>query len=176
MDTQLHSVPAVEVQEGALAQDQASFESFFEDTHARLFGALTVVTGSRHEAEEVMQDTYLRLWERWDRLEMEDPTAYLFRTAMNVFRNRIRRAGLAVRRATALAPRSDDLENVEDRDVVVRALAVLTPDQRAAVVLTNYLGLSSEEAGRILGIRASTVRALSTKARASMRDHVEVPR
>ena len=43
---------AAEVEERALARGQASFESFFEDTRARLFGALMVVTGSRHEAEE----------------------------------------------------------------------------------------------------------------------------
>jgi hypothetical protein len=43
---------AAKVEERALARDQASFESFFEDTRARLFGALMVVTGIRHEAEE----------------------------------------------------------------------------------------------------------------------------
>jgi len=45
-----------------------------------------------------MQEAFLRLWERWDRVSrVEDPTAYLFRTEMNVFRNRYRRAWLAVR-------------------------------------------------------------------------------
>jgi len=67
MSAPLHSVPAVEAQEAAVAHDQASFESFFDPTHAQLFGALTVITGSRFEAEEVMQETYLRLWERWAR-------------------------------------------------------------------------------------------------------------
>jgi DNA-directed RNA polymerase specialized sigma24 family protein len=61
MATPLRAVPAVEAEEAALARDQASFESFFEDTHPRPFGAFTVVTGSRHEAEEVMQDAYLAM-------------------------------------------------------------------------------------------------------------------
>jgi RNA polymerase sigma-70 factor (ECF subfamily) len=89
---------------------------------------------------------------------------------MNVFRNRYRRAALAVRRTVSLAPTEDALATVEDRDVVVRALRDLTPDQRAAVVLTGYVGLTSEEAGTLLGMRAGTVRTLSTRARAAIRE------
>ena len=150
-----------------------SFEEFYADTHARLFTALCLVTGSRHEAEEVMQEAFLRLWERWDRVgRLEDATGYLFRTAMNVFRSRTRRASLAFRRGTGLAPRTDDLGEVEDRVIVARALRALTPDQRAAVVLISMFGLPSEEAGRILHMKPSTVRTLATRARASMRSEV----
>jgi DNA-directed RNA polymerase specialized sigma24 family protein len=88
---------------------------------------------------------------------------------MNVFRNRARRATLSMRKVLDLAPSSDDLAAVEDRDEVVRTLRPLTPHQRAALVLTSYLGYSSEEAARALGVRASTIRALATKARAAAR-------
>jgi RNA polymerase sigma-70 factor (ECF subfamily) len=151
-----------------------SFESFFEEQRSRLFGALCLVTGSRAEAEEIVQDAFLRLWERWDRVAtLEDPTGFLFRTAMNVFRNRARRAALAVRRGLRLAPNRDDLAAVEDRDEVVRLMHEMTPHQRAALVLTGYLGYSSEEAAKVLGVRASTVRALATKGRATARATVE---
>lgn len=148
-----------------------SFEEFFGSEHARLFGALCLVTGDRHEAEEIMQDAFLRLWERWDRISgIDDPSAYLFRTAMNVFRNRYRRAALAVRQTISLVPTEDAFATVEDRDVVVRALRDLAPNQRAAVVLTGYVGLTSEEAGRALKMRAGTVRTLATRARAAIRE------
>ena len=124
-----------------------------------------------------MQDAFLRLWERWDHVsEVDDPTAYLFRTAMNVFRNRYRRAALALRKTISIAPTEDALATVEDRDVVVRALRDLTPDQRAAVVLTGYFGLTSDEAGKVLGMRASTVRTLATRARAAIREKAGDPR
>jgi RNA polymerase sigma-70 factor (ECF subfamily) len=117
------------------------------------------------------------LWERWDRVaQIDDPSAYLFRTAMNVFRNRYRRAALALRKTISIAPTEDALATVEDRDVVVRALRDLTPDQRAAVVLTGYVGLSSEEAGKVLGMRASTVRTIATRARAAIREKAGDPR
>lgn len=153
-----------------------SFESFFEGERSRLFGALCLVTGSRHEAEEIAQDAFLKLWERWDRVStLEDPTGFLFRTAMNLFRNRARRAALAVRKTLALAPSTDDLAAVEHRDEMVRALRSVTPHQRAALILTGYLGYSSKEAARILRVRASTVRALATKARSTARATVKEP-
>jgi len=109
------------------------------------------VTGNRSEAEEIMQEAFLRLWERWDRVSgLEDLTAYLFRTAMNVFRNRYRRAALALRRTVSPASSEDALRTVEDRDAVVRALKGLSSSQRAAVLLTGYVGLTSEEAGALL--------------------------
>ncbi len=59
---------------GAVAQ---SFEEFVEAEHAHLYRALYLVTGSRQESEEVMQDAFLALWERWDRVSaLESPTGY----------------------------------------------------------------------------------------------------
>ena len=171
MDGSLRSLPGAKGVEAEVAEEPRRFEEFFGSEHARLFGALCLVTGDRHEAEEIMQDAFLRLWERWEKVRgLEDPSAYLFRTAMNVFRNRYRRAALGVRKTLSLAPSEDALATVEDRDVVVRALRDLTPDQRAAVVLTGYVGLTSEEAGKMLGMRAGTVRTLATRARTAIRE------
>lgn len=151
-----------------------SFENFFEIHRRSLYGALSLVTGNRSEAEEIMQDAFLKVWERWDRVSrLEDPKGYLFRVAMNLFRNRLRRGSLAVRKALSLVPSTDDLAAIEDRDEVVRWLRPLPPRQRAAIVLTIYLDYSSDEAARILGIRPSTVRALATQGRKSVRHALE---
>jgi RNA polymerase sigma factor (sigma-70 family) len=58
---------------------------------------------------------------------------------------------------------------VETRDEVLRALRTLSPGQRACVVMTDLLDYSSEEAAKILGIKASTVRVQSSKARATLK-------
>ena len=174
MSIPLRSVPADGGERSQVAETPRSFEEFFEETHIRLFGGLCLVTGNRHDAEEIMQDAYLKLWERWDRIgAIEDPTGFLFRTAMNLFRSRYRRAVLAVRRGVTLAHRADDLAAVEDRDEIVRALRQLAPAERASVVLTTMFGYSSEEAGRILGAKASTVRANAARARAGVRAMTE---
>jgi RNA polymerase sigma-70 factor (ECF subfamily) len=176
MDAQIRAVPATEPEEAAMAEVPLSFEDFFQDHHARLFAALCLTTGSRQEAEEIMQDAFLKLWERWDRVStLEDPVGFLFRTAMNVFRKRYRRARLAVRDVLPLPARDDAFAVVNDRDALVRAMRSLTPHQRAAVVLTSILDYSSEEAGRMLGVKDSTVRVLARKAREAMRPKVGEP-
>ncbi|MGH2636931.1 MAG: RNA polymerase sigma factor, partial [Actinomycetota bacterium] len=113
-------------------------------------------------------------WERWDRVgSMDDPTGYLFRTAMNRFRSRARRATWAARRVLGAAEGGDAFALAEDRDALARALAALPERQRAAIVLTELLGYGSEEAGRILGVKDVTVRSLASQARSALRTHLE---
>jgi RNA polymerase sigma-70 factor (ECF subfamily) len=116
-----------------------------------------------------MQEAFVRVWERWDRVAgVEDPVGYLFRTAMNLHRSALRRALLAAKRSLRPSAARDPFDQVAAVDEAVRALAVLTPRQRAAVVVTELLGFSSEEAGTILGIRPGTVRALTSQARTAL--------
>jgi RNA polymerase sigma-70 factor, ECF subfamily len=167
------------VHEGSAAKVEVDattrgFEAFYERLFGRLFTAMFMVTANRHEAEEITQEAFVRVYERWDRVAtLDDPVAYLFRVSMNVFRSRYRRASLGVRRAILLAPAdSDDLASIETRDEVVRLMKELDPKQRAAVLLTAILDYSADEAGRMLGIRASSVRSLTTRARARMKHEV----
>lgn len=148
----------------------ASFEEFFDAEGTRLFGALVLMGGNRAEAEEIVQDAFLRVWERWDRVSrMESPAGFLYRTSLNLYRSRLRRAAVAIRKATHLLAQDDALGEVETRDEVARLLRSLTPREREALVLTAYLGYSTEEAGRLLGIKANTVRVLTARARDSLR-------
>lgn len=152
----------------------AAFEEFFRAEQRRLHQALFAITGSRPEAEDIGQEAFLRLWERWDRVsEIEDPVGYLHRTAVNVFRDRSRRLLLAMKRAVGAAPRPDEYDAVEARSIAALILRQLPPRQRAAIVLTEGLGYSAEEAGELLGIKGSTVRALHFQARAALRTSKE---
>ncbi len=147
-----------------------TFEDLFEREKEGLFRALCIVTRNRHEAEEIAQDAFVRVLERWERVRsMADVRGYLYLTAMNVFRNRYRRSVLATRRTLGLAPADDAIAAVDERDAAARALAGLSPRQRAAVVLMDLLDLSSEEAARMLGIRPSTVRMHVSRAHAALK-------
>jgi RNA polymerase sigma-70 factor (ECF subfamily) len=148
----------------------ARFDTFFEEEHERLFKALYFVTGDRQDAEDLMQDAFLRLWERWDDIgRIEDPTGYLFRVALNGFRMRRRRAAMTLRKVIPVKEERDAFADAEIRADVRALLAGLTPRQRAALLLVDLLGYPSEQAGSILGVRASTVRALATQGRRALR-------
>jgi RNA polymerase sigma factor (sigma-70 family) len=148
----------------------SDFESFYEIESARLFGALCLICGNRHDAEELMQEAFLKVWERWDVVQgLASPTGYLFRTAMNAFRMRRRRLAVAARRVVRRQPREDVFEQAESRHLVDRGLAELTARQRAAVVLTELLGYSSGEAAEVLGVKPATVRKLAQLGRDALR-------
>lgn len=170
MDDHLAPV-AQSVPEGvSIVSEMLSFESFFDREARTLFRRLYAVTGDASEAEEIMQDAFLALWERWERVGgMDDPTGYLYRTSMNVFRKRGRRAALAVRRRLALTPDPVPFADIDEQQDVVAALRELSPRQRAAVVLLDVLDYSSEEAGKALGVTAGTVRGLASRARETLR-------
>jgi RNA polymerase sigma factor (sigma-70 family) len=149
---------------------RARFDDFFQEEHERLFKALYFVTGNRQDAEELMQDAFLKLWERWGEIHrISDPVGYLFRVALNGFRMRRRRAAMAIRKVLPAVEQRDEYLDAEMRADVRQLLLEVTPRQRAALLLVNLLGYSSEEAARILRVRPSTVRALATKGRRALR-------
>jgi RNA polymerase sigma-70 factor, ECF subfamily len=151
-------------------ETRAQFDVFYQEEHERLFKALYFVTGNRHDAQELMQDAFLRLYERWDKIgTMEDPTGYLFRVALNGFRMRRRRAAMSIRKVIPVPERRDLFLEAEMRADVRQLLLKITPRQRAALVLVDLLGYPSEEAARILRVTPSTVRALATKGRRALR-------
>ena len=149
------------------------FEDLFVSERRRLFAALCGVLGDPGEAEEIEQEAFVRVLERWGRVAgMADPVGYLYRVAMNVFRSRCRRARVAA--TVVFAERqADEIAEIDDRDLVIRMLATLSPRQRAAIILTSAFDYSSEEAGEILGLPASSIRTLTSRGRAAIRGRSE---
>jgi RNA polymerase sigma-70 factor (ECF subfamily) len=165
----------IELIPDAVGAEVTSFEQFFEAEWARLFRALLLLTGSKQEAEDVTQGAFLKLLERWDRLDHgADLQGYLFRTSLNSYRSLYRRSRLTAKRV--LAPgraEVDPFEQVAERDGAVRLLLGLTRRQREAIVLTGIEGLDYRQAGALLGVRESTVRALVAQARARIAKETE---
>jgi RNA polymerase sigma-70 factor (ECF subfamily) len=170
MNEGLHLVCDPARPEPAAAERAKDFEDLVHAEHSGLYGALCLITRDRGEAEDVMQEAFLRLWERWDRVrDMDDPAGYLYRAALNLHRKRIRRASVAIRRVIGLRPRRDELAEVETHDQVLRALGTLTRRQRMSIVLVDLLDFSSEEAAQLMGVKAATVRVLASQGRAAIR-------
>jgi DNA-directed RNA polymerase specialized sigma24 family protein len=58
-----------------------TFGDLFADQHERLYRALYLIVGNTHEAEELTQDAFVKVFERWDRID--NPAGYLYRSALN---------------------------------------------------------------------------------------------
>jgi RNA polymerase sigma factor (sigma-70 family) len=167
----LHEPPSVD----DAASAAASFQDFFEVERDRLYGLLALVTGDRSEAEDLAQDAFVAVWERWDRVRlMDNPAGYLHRTAINTFRKRYRRSKLFGRTSASLSAGTSSTP-ADSALMLSEALRSLTPRQRAALVLTELLGYSGEEAAGALGVKASTIGALKHQGRTALRREVESP-
>jgi RNA polymerase sigma-70 factor, ECF subfamily len=153
-----------------------TFETFFELQYTNLLKAMYLVTGNRHEAEEITQDAFVRALERWDRVRRADNRAgYLYRIAVNLYRSKLRRIARGARKTPKPSPESDPFEAADDRDAVGRALTTLSEGQREALVMVEWLDMTDEEAGAILGISPVTVRVRRHRARENLRPLLQTP-
>lgn len=152
------------------AANARSFEEFFEEQYVSVTRALVLLVGDGLEAEELAEEAFARAWGRWHLVrEMGSPAGYVYRTALNLNRNRLRRVAQELRPHQRREHGPDPAADVAIRDEVRRALAALPTPQREAVVLVEWLGLDSEEVGAILGIQPVSVRARVHRARATLR-------
>jgi RNA polymerase sigma factor (sigma-70 family) len=150
-----------------------AFEEFFLEQHDRLFQALYLLTGDRSEADDLAQESLLRAYERWDRVRvMDSPAGYLYRTAMNLHRSRLRKLVVRARCVFADIPAEDLSGPVAASHDVRNALARIPRGQLEALILVEWLGLGAEEAGRVLGIDASSVRGRLHRGRTSLRNEL----
>ena len=164
----LEPTPLLAVVEPAPAAD---FGRFFADEYPRLARACVLLTGSGSEGEDLAQEAMARAFERWSRVgSMGSPAGYVYRTAFNLNRRRLRRLGLAAKRFFAGTDPSDPAALAADRDLVLRALASVPDTQREALILVGWLGMDATEAAGVLGVDAGSVRGRVHRARISLRE------
>ena len=153
----------------AVTDEALDFGDFFAGQYTRLARACLLLTGSAAEAEDLAQEAMARLLERWGRVAtLEDPEGYLYRTALNLHRNAVRRMATAARRQMRRED-PDDPDATDRRLDLLRAVRSLPRTQREVLVLVEWLGYTAEEAGRMLGIEPASIRGRLHRARNSLR-------
>jgi RNA polymerase sigma-70 factor, ECF subfamily len=162
------------------------FEKLVLDNQDRIFALGLALTGNRHDAEEVAQDTFLRAYRALEgytpeRVRELKQRAWLHRIAVNVVRNRVR----GVRpRLVELNGSEPDSRSGPEEDVVRQAeiealsarVACLPPRYREAVVLRHVQDLSYAEAAEVLGQPVGTVKANVHRGLKMLRGGADVDR
>jgi RNA polymerase sigma-70 factor (ECF subfamily) len=150
---------------------ELDFGSFFEAEYDRLLKMSYVLCRDRSEAEDLAQGAMARAFEGWDRVRAADsPTAYVYRIAVNLHRSAWRRTRAALRHPGPEPRIPDEPEAVAvRRQEILGALRSLPASQRRALLLVEWVGMSSEEAGRVLGVAPESVRGRVHRARRTLR-------
>lgn len=151
------------------------FARFVREHTADLLRTGYLLTGDGGAAEELGQDTLVRLYPKWQLVEAADvPLAYVRRSLANGFVNHTRRASrreLAVEFLPESIDAADRPSQLDDRDEIWTMLRTLPERQRAALVLRYFHDLPDDQIGIALGCREGTVRSLVSRGLATLRDH-----
>jgi len=161
-----------------------SWEEIVREHSARVYRLAYRLTGTQHEAEDLTQDVFVRVFRSLGGYTPGTFEGWLHRITTNLFLDQVRRKKRiridAIGDDAERYPATGELQNPErgfehanlDNDVQ-RALAELSPGYRAAVVLCDIEGLSYEEIAVTLGIKLGTVRSRIHRARAQLRTSLE---
>jgi RNA polymerase sigma-70 factor, ECF subfamily len=171
----------------ARARDDLAFEQIMLATEQRVVSIAWRMLGNRDDARDAAQEVYLRVFKYLARFRAgEDFRGWLYRITINVCRDQARRkhslttTGLSENNPgeeMAAAETGTDPEirtlHQQQLGLVRRALQTLPIKERAALVLRDLEGLSTEEVARALGSRPVTVRSQVSSARAKIKTYCD---
>ncbi len=156
-----------------------TWEQVVRDHSARVYRLAYRLTGNPHDAEDLTQDVFIRVFRSLHRFQPGTFEGWLHRITTNLFldsarrKQKIRFDGLAdgadERLPSTWPNPAEQLDNADLDHDVAAALSALPPEFRAAVVLCDIEGLSYEEIASVLDIKIGTVRSRIHRGRAQLR-------
>lgn len=147
------------------------FATFYDDQFLAMVRLATMTIGQPEVARDIVQDAFVGLHDRWDRVEF--PKAYLRRGVINGCRSRVRWEGIR-RPLASNTPGLDPGDRAVDQvvDEMTDVLAVLSVRQRAAVVLKFYEQRTEAEIADAIGCRPGSVGPMVSRALTKLRSEL----
>jgi RNA polymerase sigma-70 factor (sigma-E family) len=161
----------------ALMQQRDEFTTFVRAHTSALLRTAYLLTADAVAAEELVQDTLVHLYPKWDKVAAADvPLAYVRRSLANGFVNQRRRPASREYAVEAVPDRGVPdaaVAQLADRDEIWTLLRQLPERQRAALVLRYFHDLPDDEIAGALHCRLGTVRSLISRGLSAMRENAD---
>jgi RNA polymerase sigma-70 factor (ECF subfamily) len=150
--------------------DESEFDEFYSSSFARVTGQLYAMIGDRDEAQDCVQEAFVRAWSHRAKLARADhPEAWVRTTAYRLAVSRWRRGRLAKRPDDrALSPATQTEAADETRVALMTALTQLPQNQRQALVLHHLCDLPVQAVAREVGVPEGTIKARLSRGRAAL--------
>jgi RNA polymerase sigma-70 factor, ECF subfamily len=173
-------VPTLRPRPGATRMERTLDPARLGDHLDRLYRAAWALSGSREDAEDLVQETYARVLAKPRLIRNEDDLGYLLRALRNTFftrlkteRRRLRPGPLPEQLDLVADPHARDPEAAVEAGELYAAIAALPDDFRDVLVAVDVTGLSYKETARALRIREGTVMSRLYRARQQVVRRVE---
>lgn len=159
--------------------DEQAFDALFQHYSALVYRFAYGYLKARPDAEEIVQECFLKIWEKRQQLHDDAPLkAYLFTTAHHAILNQLRRQQQSQRYQAHSATRepelvSNEVEFTELETLYQTALAQLPPKRREIFILSRQQGLSYPEIAQQLNLSVKTVEAQMTHALKFLRGYFQ---
>lgn len=150
----------------------ADFTAYLQARQAALLRTAYLLTGDQHQAEDLVQTAFAKLYLAWDRVrDRESVDAYVRRILVNEHNSLWRRAWKRNERATDVLPEVPVTDAYDDgtSTALWAAVQTLPRKARAVLVLRYYEQLTEAETADVLGISIGTVKSQTSRALAALR-------
>jgi RNA polymerase sigma-70 factor (sigma-E family) len=152
------------------SRSTTSFEAFVQATAGGLHRTAVLLCGDHHLAEDLTQTAYAKVFASWRRVaSANDPVAYTRQVLVRTFLSHRRLRRSSEHPVEAVPDRAGGTEDDPLRLDLLAALRLLTPDDRAVLVLRFWEDLPSADAARLLGISDAACRQRTSRALARIR-------
>jgi RNA polymerase sigma-70 factor (ECF subfamily) len=149
--------------------EREEFAGFYADSFQRLVGQLYAMTGDQAEAQDAVQEAFVRAWARRGKFERDgSPEAWIRVTAWRIAASRWRRARNGIRLGQLAARPESTPGPTPDRVAFADALRQVPADQRRALVLYHLCDMTIDQIAAETGARAGTVKARLARGRAAL--------
>jgi RNA polymerase sigma-70 factor (sigma-E family) len=159
--------------EGFAADADTALEQLYAAHYVGLVRMAVLLLRDQGLAEDVVQDSFVAMHGRWDRIDAAKAPAYLRQTVVNRSRSALRHRSVVARHRPDPqpdgAPADESVLRTERRATVLDALAALPTRQREVLVLRHYLDLSEADIATTLGISRGAVKSHASRAAAALR-------
>ena len=158
--------------------DASTFKEVLIPHHRRLYLLALRILGDHAEAQDAVQELYLRLWERRDTIEInKNLGGFLTMSMRNYCISQLRQRKPSVDLNQAARTSGEDVaEAVESRDrvtMLVDYIETMPPAQRDALIMRDLQGCEMSEIEQTLNISSGNARTILSRARAALRKHFE---
>lgn len=150
------------------------YNTAVETLSHRLFGYVFKSLRNREDSNDIVQESFMKLWINREKVETPKAKSWLFTTAHNALINFVKKSGrMSSMDALQIDRGKDDKHVFELKEIIDKALAVLPEQHKSILLLRDYEGYNYKEIGEIMDLNESQVKVYLFRARKKVKEQIK---